>query len=155
MAAMLYLQANSLPIWAAILGLLSHWTYFIHGEHHMQAQLYFCIFVASIPVIYYVELRLHNYDSSDVIRAETEVFGAFLLSLFASMTIYRLFFHRLRHFKGPLGARISKIWHVWHVRHSQNHLVLDNLQQKYGTFVRTGEQVCYSWSEYVFTMLGM
>ncbi|KUJ12976.1 cytochrome P450 [Mollisia scopiformis] len=129
-----------LPIWAACLGLLSHWLYFIRGEHHMQAPLYGCLFLGTSAIVYYFELQLHDHDIFLAIAAEAQLEAAYLLALFTSMTGYRLFFHPLRHFPGPLGARISKIWHVWHVRHAQNHLVLDKLHHEYGTFVRTGPQ---------------
>ncbi|OOF94575.1 hypothetical protein ASPCADRAFT_26369, partial [Aspergillus carbonarius ITEM 5010] len=62
----------------------------------------------------------------------------YLVSLLSSITIYRAFFHPLRHFPGPFGARISKLWHVWQVRDSKNYRVLDNLHTQYGDFVRTG-----------------
>ncbi|KAK2745695.1 hypothetical protein FQN57_003592 [Myotisia sp. PD_48] len=51
-----------------------------------------------------------------------------------------LFFHRLTiaGFRGPKIASVTKIWHMWKCRSSKNHLVLDELHQKYGDFVRTG-----------------
>ena len=54
------------------------------------------------------------------------------------MSIYRLFFHRLRGFPGPLLARVSKLWHVSQVLDSKNHQFLLRMQQSYGDFVRTG-----------------
>ncbi|KAF8849089.1 cytochrome P450 [Acephala macrosclerotiorum] len=106
----------------------------------MQAPLYGCLFLVSIPALYFLELNLYSNDHSQAIRTGLQTIAGYLLALFISMTVYRVFFHRLRHFKGPLGARISKIWHTWHVRHSQNHLVLDRLYREYGTFVRTGPE---------------
>lgn len=55
------------------------------------------------------------------------------------MTIYRLFFHPLRRFPGPVLARVSKLWHVFHCINSRNYLLLDKLHLQYGEFVRTGE----------------
>ncbi|KAJ5936120.1 benzoate 4-monooxygenase cytochrome P450 [Penicillium verhagenii] len=63
---------------------------------------------------------------------------AYLVALFSSITTYRLFFHRLNSFPGPIWARISKIGHVWKARKSQNHLFLKEMREKYGDFVRTG-----------------
>ncbi|KAL8651746.1 MAG: hypothetical protein Q9210_003077 [Variospora velana] len=56
------------------------------------------------------------------------------------MTVYRKFFHRLRHFPGPWMAGITKFWHVYHCATSQNHLLLDRLHDEYGQFVRTGPE---------------
>lgn len=64
--------------------------------------------------------------------------GSFTLGLFLSITIYRLFFHRIRHFPGPLLAALSKLGHSYQCRYSQNHIVLERLHQRYGDFVRTG-----------------
>jgi tryprostatin B 6-hydroxylase len=130
---------DSLPTWAAVLGFLTHWTYFIHGEHHMQAPVYACLLVAGSVAIYALQLPRHSYNSTEATKAGLQVVATYLGVLFTSMTVYRLFFHRLRRFPGPLGARISKIWHVWQVRGAQNHLVLDKIYHQYGTFVRTGQ----------------
>lgn len=139
---MLYFDIHYLPAYAAALGVLSHWTYFIHGEHHMRAPLYGCLFLGAIPALYLLESNIHKNDTSQVSQAGLEVFfilGAYLLSLFTSMSAYRIFFHSLKRHPGPLGARVSKLWHTWQVRHAENHLVLDKLHHKYGKFVRTGK----------------
>lgn len=140
---------NSPPTWAAVLGLLSHWAYFIHGEHHMQAPIYGSLFLVSIPLMYLVELYFSGYRSFQIIKLFTETISPYLLSLFLSIIVYRLFFHRLREFPGPLGARVSKLWHAWYARTSQNHLLLDRLCRDYGTFVRTGQIYTLSFCQYM------
>lgn len=137
---------NLLPAWAAVLGLLSHWTYFIHGEHHLKAPLYACLFLTLLLPLYLLESCLHKNDISHPFKAVLEVLAAYLIALFASITVYRLVFHRLHRFPGPLGAQISKLWHTWQVRHANNHQVLDKLYHEYGTFVRTGNHSRCSWS---------
>lgn len=44
------------------------------------------------------------------VRVTTLHFTALLTGLFGSMTTYRLFFHPLRAFPGPLTARITSLW---------------------------------------------
>ncbi|PVI04480.1 cytochrome P450 [Periconia macrospinosa] len=63
-----------------------------------------------------------------------------MTSLFSSIGVYRVFFHKLRSFPGPYLARVSKLWHVWKCvkSRSRNHLILDDLYKQYGDFVRTG-----------------
>lgn len=62
-----------------------------------------------------------------------------LLSIATSITIYRLFFHRLRGFPGPFLARISNFWITsrsakkWHLYEE-----VEVLHKKYGDFVRIG-----------------
>lgn len=65
---------------------------------------------------------------------------AYTTGLWLSMSMYRLFFHRLRAFPGPRLAALSKLWHVWKCRNSRGHLVLQDWFTKYGTFVRTGNK---------------
>lgn len=64
----------------------------------------------------------------------------FCAGLGASMTVYRLFFHRLRPFPGPWGAKLSRFYTVGVVKNSgiRYHLKLEELHRKYGDFVRTG-----------------
>ncbi|KAF3767922.1 cytochrome P450 [Cryphonectria parasitica EP155] len=64
---------------------------------------------------------------------------SYITSLLVSIITYRIWFHALTRagFKGPL-LRTSKIWHVWACRDHTNHLFLDQLNKKYGDFVRTG-----------------
>jgi len=104
----------------------------------MWAPVYGFLLVAVIPPLYLLEFKIHKDDASQAAYSVLEVLAAYLLPLFTSIIAYRLFFHRLRHFPGPIGARISKLWHTWQVREAKNHLVLDKLYHEYGTFVRTG-----------------
>ncbi|KAG4442983.1 hypothetical protein IFR05_001514 [Cadophora sp. M221] len=105
----------------------------------MLAPVYGCIFVALLPCLYMLELQVHK-NPSLALQAETELLAAFVASLFGSMVLYRVFFHRLSAFSGPFGAKVSKVWHVWKVRYSQNHLVMHELYREYGKFVRTGPE---------------
>ena len=66
---------------------------------------------------------------------------SFVLSLWTSMLVYRAFFHPLRNFPGPFGARLSKFWSVnQSIRTGfRFHHVLGQLKEKYGDYVRTGK----------------
>lgn len=70
----------------------------------------------------------------------TTFFLIFWFSLWIYIGLYRLFFHPLRDFPGPLGARLSKFFTVkdvvetkWHW-----HRVQQRLHKQYGDYVRTG-----------------
>jgi hypothetical protein len=63
----------------------------------------------------------------------------FHVGLALSITVYRLLFHRLRSFPGPLGAKLSRFYAVKLAsKNLQYHLELQGLHRKYGDFVRTG-----------------
>ncbi|KAJ5669801.1 hypothetical protein N7462_010871 [Penicillium macrosclerotiorum] len=108
------------------LGVALHRGLFIHGEWHVRA-----------PAVLLHHLGYFLVLAMAVNRASFIIMG-YLLGLFSSIIIYRIFLHRLRSFPGPRLARITKIWHAWHCRYSQNYLLLSKLHDEYGDFVRTG-----------------
>ncbi|CAI6341820.1 unnamed protein product [Periconia digitata] len=110
-------------------GVFAHRTIFIKGEWHLHAP-----YVATTHLIlWFVMIAITKSLSLPFIL------GTFYLTgLFSSIAVYRLFFHPLRHFPGPRGAALSKLWHVWHCWTSQNHILLDSLHKQYGDFVRIG-----------------
>ncbi|KAL8868768.1 MAG: hypothetical protein Q9174_004766, partial [Haloplaca sp. 1 TL-2023] len=63
---------------------------------------------------------------------------AYAAALLGSMLIYRIFFHPLRHFRGPFMASVSKFWNVAHVSRSKNYRLMEDMRRSYGDFVRTG-----------------
>ncbi|CAJ2511289.1 Uu.00g069140.m01.CDS01 [Anthostomella pinea] len=131
-----------------VLGILSHRLYFIRGEHHLKAPLYFglwalaSVFVVSIFHAANAFEPLHGNVRTDInaFEALARLNAAFFLPLFTSMVVYRLLEHPLRHFPGPRLLATSKLWHVSYMFTKKNHLFLDDLYHKYGSIVRTGPQ---------------
>lgn len=67
----------------------------------------------------------------------------FYVALFCSILAYRLFFHRLRRFPGPVGAKVSRFYAASIAsKKIQYYKEVDKLHQKYGDFVRTGMSRC-------------
>lgn len=123
---------------AAAAGILSHNLYFIRGEHHMSAvrlaQLFFLAPAA-------LTLGLNRFGDLSFFNATITTFVltfSYLISLWTSMLIYRVFFHRLRSFPGPPGAKFTKFWHVFQIGKCDNYKKLDKWHSKYGDYVRTG-----------------
>lgn len=127
---------------SAIIGFSAHQMVFIRGEWHMRAPLILYSHVVFTTIIFIARLNLHSSNLTEVMRDTSAVLLAYLGGLFGSITIYRLFFHRLRSFPGPVWAKTTKFWHVVKciLTRSQNHIILDNLHKTYGDFVRTGKQ---------------
>ena len=123
----------------AAAGVLCHNLIFIRGEWHIQALPILQLHTLSFTILTISEAWYHNYEWLSALGASSVLFGSYLACLFSSMTIYRLFFHSLREFPGPILARLSKLWHVFHCSDSKNHLLLDKLHLQFGDFVRTGE----------------
>lgn len=63
-----------------------------------------------------------------------------LFGVYASMLIYRVFFHRLGRFPGPFLARLSNFYIVSLAgKNMQEYKEVEKLHEKYGDFVRTGK----------------
>lgn len=68
------------------------------------------------------------------------LFLTFWSSLWIYIALYRIFFHPLRRYPGPLGASLSKWYAVYSVVKSRwrYYRVQQDLQKQYGDYVRTG-----------------
>ncbi|KIW74868.1 hypothetical protein Z517_11638 [Fonsecaea pedrosoi CBS 271.37] len=63
----------------------------------------------------------------------------FLVGVYGSIAIYRLFFHRLRKFPGPWGAKLSRFWALRRsMKKVQFNYEVEALHKQYGDFVRIG-----------------
>jgi len=133
---------SALVLWlitSAAVGVIAHHGLFIHGEWHLR-----------VPRIVFTHLALacivwsfvpdESKDPARHRRLCSWILTSYLASLFSSISIYRIFFHRLHAFPGPKLAALTKFWHVFQARNSTNHLLLQDLHHRYGTFVRTGEK---------------
>lgn len=65
----------------------------------------------------------------------------YFLGLFSSITVYRLFFHRLSRFPGPFAAKITKLYGPWLSRNGKMHIEHIKLFEKYGDIVRIGKHM--------------
>ncbi|KAI5784457.1 cytochrome P450 [Pyronema domesticum] len=134
------LPTNQLASGAAILGVLSHWTYFIHDERDRQAWEYLLTLIGTPPVL----VSLVHFsggktigDAGYIIAVAT---GSFLVALYGSIIVYRLWFHPLRKFPGPPMARLTKVYYAYKYSQSKGRYyeVQKEWFAKYGNVVRTG-----------------
>ncbi|KAI1387314.1 cytochrome P450 monooxygenase-like protein [Hypoxylon trugodes] len=118
-------------------GFIAHIGFFIRNEWHMSGAKIIVAHLALCSTLAYV--LIHMEDSAGAVyRSLATLTTWYLLSLFSSILIYRVFFHATRSFPGPKLAAVTKLWHVFHVRDSRNFLFMEKLHKKYGNFVRTG-----------------
>lgn len=123
----------------ALLGIISHLTYFIHGEHHLLAPRYGQTALISPFLLTLLCSRIPGTTYLASIGNALTWELSFLCGLWTSMLIYRGLFHRLCRFPGPPSLKWSKFFHV-----SQIFTKLDYYKraevwhETYGDFVRTG-----------------
>jgi hypothetical protein len=124
---------------AAALGFISHYAFWVRFE--FDGILY--QFVPGIVFLQGLSFMFLNYIGLTVIES-TLVFAAiqttYLVTLFASISLYRLFFHPTRIYPGPFYARL---WSWWKIKafinhNEQGYAVFDELHQKYGDVIRIG-----------------
>ncbi|KAI0183116.1 cytochrome P450 [Xylaria flabelliformis] len=130
-------QTLTLAGLALLLGSLSHYFYFIRGEHHLKGPIYFRILLILVAICFFPQSK--ELLCRKLCLCQPWLFlSSYIASLFTSIAIYRIYFHPTRHYPGPMFASISKLWHSWLCRNAQNHIVLAAWHGKYGDFVRTG-----------------
>ena len=121
----------------AALGVVSHLAIFRRGEWHLKAPRLALLCLLAPPILF-VSGMIAGLGLERALWAATALCIVFFGSMFASITVYRIYLHPLRHFKGPRLAGITKIWHSLYCVKGQNHLLLGKMHEVYGDFVRTG-----------------
>ena len=124
---------------AAAAGVVAHHALFIRGEWHLEGPRVILGHILLGSLAWWYFLRQESAGVLEHIRLCSLVFGTYMVSLFSSIIVYRLFLHPLRHFPGPTLAAVSKLWHVFKCRDGKNFRVLEEMRHRYGQFVRTGE----------------
>ncbi|KAL9110565.1 MAG: hypothetical protein Q9227_004923 [Pyrenula ochraceoflavens] len=122
---------------AACLGVSIH-TFVLR---HLQPEEYLHRFVGAIAftalLLVYLCFSLHGV-AAGLTRASL-VALSFNGGLFLSITIYRLCFHPLRKFPGPVGAKLSRFYvTAVSAKEVKYHKVIKKWSEKYGDFIRTG-----------------
>lgn len=119
-----------LAIVASCSGLLLHWFCFRHGEWDTAAPSllfgYGMMTLASTCVL---------SGRAILVTAAFHLFG-----VWASMLLYRMFFHRLSDFPGPCAARLSNFYVTFlSAKKLRLYEETQRLHGKYGDYVRLGE----------------
>jgi hypothetical protein len=125
--------------YATVAGLMSHWAYFIRGEHIVEAPMLALAYLVVASLIFVGEYVYGGDGVVSSISRTSVICLSYLGPLWSSMLVYRVYFHRLKSFPGPSMAKLSKFWHAGQVApDAGNYRLLERLHSKYGDFVRTG-----------------
>ncbi|OKL58794.1 hypothetical protein UA08_05857 [Talaromyces atroroseus] len=121
---------------AFLVGIIAHRSIFIYGEWHLKAVAVLQAHLAIWAVILFPASRY--LGAVGALQEGSLIALAYATGLFGSISVYRTLFHPLRHYPGPLLARMTKLWHVVRCLDSKNYVVMEEMHKKYGDFVRTG-----------------
>ncbi len=133
----LFRNGSNACLAATVVGFLSHVLYFIRGSRTMQALGILAFYLAVGTLLVLGCLTLYGAVSGLFVAAA--ICASYLGSLFGSIVIYRLFFHRLRHVPGPFVAKFTKLYGPWAARKGKYHIAILEMLDKYGDIVRTGK----------------
>lgn len=123
---------------AVMAGVCLHLFYFQRGEHHMHGVRYLLTFICTILASISILKICSDIALRSALAISMSLFGSLLLGLYGSLLCYRLIWHPLRRFEGPLGARVSSLWFSAQVTNFDAHRKALQLYNKYGPFVRVG-----------------
>lgn len=130
---------QTVAVVGGVLGVASHLGYFIHGEHHMHGSRILLSFFTITAFLFMAVLRLaENHYFLAASRITATASASFLGTLTISILTYRVFFHPLRNFPGPFGAKFSKFSHFFlNIKDVRNFQLVDKLHKQYGEFMRS------------------
>ena len=123
---------------AVVIGVCLHVWYFQRGEHHMYGLRYLQV----VTLLFIIATGAFTVGSESSFLSSLSVVGSFFgclfIGLYGSLLCYRLIWHPLRGFPGPIAARVSSLWFSSQVIKFDAHQKSLRLYQKYGQFVRVG-----------------
>ncbi|KAB5570125.1 cytochrome P450 [Coniochaeta sp. 2T2.1] len=127
-------DAFTLAATGAAIGVASHLLYWMHGLRTPQAAAIFWSHLATFTLI----LTLSILSSHGALLPGLALCASYLAGVFTSMTVYRLFFHPLRKFPGPVTARVSLLHGLFRDKY-KSHERLARWCDEYGSdIVRIG-----------------
>ncbi|KAH8883039.1 cytochrome P450 [Thozetella sp. PMI_491] len=117
-------------------GLLAHVLYFVRGTHNKQALGIASVHLLAAVLLYGGFLKSHGIVAGSFLASAASF--SYLAVLFASIAVYRLWFHPLAQFPGPLAAKLTKFYGIWISRNEEMHLEHTRICDKYGDMARIG-----------------
>ncbi|KAM5344051.1 hypothetical protein ACJ41O_012588 [Fusarium nematophilum] len=100
---------------------------------------YAASFIFLVGIMHLLEGESFGIHSVSIVGPVVLVEMSHIMGIFMSMAVYRLLFHRLRRFPGPVWARLSNFYPTY-LRAKNLHLYeeVENLHRQYGDIVRLG-----------------
>ncbi|KAH7402975.1 putative benzoate 4-monooxygenase cytochrome P450 [Cadophora sp. MPI-SDFR-AT-0126] len=129
---------------AAGFGVLFHHSVLRNIEVDIYIYYFLSLFISTTIGLGFTYLSIKNFTIVQALARTTSVVTAFYTGILFSIGIYRLFFHRLRSFPGPLGAKLTRFYTVRKAsKNVQYYKEVAKMHEKYGDFFRTGpREIC-------------
>ena len=132
------MNSSKTHILAAVTGVSTHLGYFRKGEHHLYGTRYIQIFTALFFTFVILDVRFANQSFPCAFFEVSLVATFYFLGLYASLLVYRAFFHPLNKFPGPFGNKLGNLWFSVQLGNADAYKKVLHLHKRYGPFVRVG-----------------
>ncbi|KAI1156957.1 cytochrome P450 [Nemania diffusa] len=125
-------------ITAFVAGVTSHLAFFRVGEHHLYSSRYVLAAITALATGIIAHSYFFQLSSRIATLRTIAIAASYFGGLYSSLVIFRIFFHPLRTFPGPLGCKVSSAWFATYIRRQDAFRQLLKLHQKYGSFLQIG-----------------
>lgn len=132
------MQSPRLCLHAAWFGALSHLLYYIKGYRDPQSPSIALVHSLLLPVIATAITTTQGLKFVSFL-ASVQIWTSYHVGLFASIVLYRVYFHPLARVPGPSWAKVTKIPTIAIARHGKLHELHTEWARKYGAIVRIGQ----------------
>lgn len=129
---------------AALIAMTLHWCFLrvVTIENHLALLLW--LYVLAICGISFAYIVLAELPVVSTFIRVGVISTSFNVSLMFSIGVYRLFFHRLRHFPGPFWSKLSRFSDLaLAAKEVKYHREVKKMHDLYGDFIRTGKSTYY------------
>ncbi|KAF7197855.1 Cytochrome P450 monooxygenase [Pseudocercospora fuligena] len=117
---------------AVAAGIASHVFYFRIGEHHMYGVRYAQALLATCIGSTIYLTNAVGYSLPSAARTVGALAVCWLVGVYSSLIVYRLFLHPLRKFPGPFGARFGMLWFTTQLGKLDGYYQIHEFHKKYG-----------------------
>lgn len=131
---------SSLGVSVVGLGVVSHVSIFriLPVEEYLFGIL--SLALGAVLIICLAYLFVTGLSTPQVLTRVTLIVFSFNVGLVSSIGIYRLFFHRVRRFPGPVLSKLSRFYDAYLAgKDVQYNVEIEKLHETYGDFIRTGQ----------------
>ncbi|KAF7337934.1 hypothetical protein MVEN_02016700 [Mycena venus] len=140
---------SPLLVWAITLGLINH--LLLHKFEPASANIPFLL-LAFEPAALLAFVVGGPFSTARLGCS----YAVFLGSLGLSIVAYRLSpLHPLAQYPGPAIGKVTKLWGLWKASHGYKYLYHKELHDRYGPYVRTGEQIREDITRTPLTLKGL
>lgn len=124
---------------AALLGVILHVSILrvIFVEQYLYTLL--GLYGVAVVGILFSFISWTAFSVAEILLRTSVICISFNTGLALSIGTYRLFFHRLRRFPGPLGSKLTRFYDTYlAAKNVQYNKEVEKLHHQYGDFIRTG-----------------